>query len=230
MQERNSEELEYLEAHEISEILTRWKEARPDVLSGVFQANYKGLKNLAKKARKNLHRSDQGDTYNTTALVHEMYPRLMKGSAAGFESSRKFYQYFLQGMEFLLKDHYHKKSSKKNETQLSDELQVMLESGQGKQKSPFSNSEGDLQTCKKLELIIYIGEIIKSLESHNPIEMHVIKLKYWFDKTDNEIAEELDISPSKARTFLRIGKTLIRLELDEQELDLTALLRTDLEN
>jgi RNA polymerase sigma factor (sigma-70 family) len=204
------------EIGEITEILTKWNEAKVEALDEVFPKVYGNLKNLAKKARKTIGRTDPDDTYNTLGLVNEIYLKLRKDNSVGFISRRRFYAYCLLMMGNLLRDYYFKKFSKQRETRLLDNLQT----NQGDldseidnliNLSAFSDYENEYSS---IELAILFDIVLKKLEKKYPIEVEVIFLKYWLDKTDKEIADELNIKQNKVKDFERRGRISIRRMLD----------------
>lgn len=198
------------EIGEITEILSKWNEAKEESLDKVFPKVYENLKQLAKKARRSTGLSSSDETLCTTGLVSEMYFKLRKSKSLSFNSRGQFYALCLVAMRRILHDYYFRKISnnkKVSESEMAEgefeniiNLSVLKNSG-----NLFGNS---------LELAIVFDEILTKLAEQHPRKVEVVILKYWLDETDKDIARYLDTSEATVRGDLTRAAALIRYEID----------------
>jgi len=209
---------------EITEILSRWNNSDEDSLHELFPKVYEKLRTLAKRSRRDIGRIKPDETYSTESLVNEIYIELRKerkDKPLNFASRGKFYAFCILCMKTTLHDYYLRKSSKKNEVQINDEAgdsaetPTAAESAIAKQIS-FLSLETYKAFSDSLELSIMVNEVLSKLADAFPLEVEVIILRYWLDKTIKEIAEELNISEATVKTLDIKGRALIKFELDNK--------------
>lgn len=212
------------ETGEITEILSKWKEAKEESLDIVFPKVYSQLKQHARKARRKIGRVNPGETLSTTALVNDVYLKLLKNPNLTFESRAHFYVFCRVSMQHLLHDYYLRKSSKIREVAFVDE------SGESKSVEDLvdlSAVKDFSSSYNSLELSIVFDEALTKLQKEHPRKVEVVILKYWLDETEQEIAEHLNMSKSSVRRDLAMALALIRKLIDsnmksgaDQEFDL----------
>lgn len=206
------------ELGEITQILSKWNEAKIESLDEIFPKVYDNLRNLAKKARQTLGLVNSDDTYNTFSLVNQTYLKLRESKAVGFDNRRRFYAFCLLLMKHFLIDYYRKKKAKQNEQPLTDEIISVME-----EKSTLAVNDcinlsflgGYSGVLTKLELRILIENLLIRLEKTHPIEAEVIFLKYVLDLSTKEVAHQLGLKPSDVRDKETTGRALIRRMLTE---------------
>ncbi|HMS39803.1 MAG TPA: ECF-type sigma factor [Pyrinomonadaceae bacterium] len=202
------------EIGEITEILSRWTEAKEESLDIVFPMVYEKLKHQARKARRNIGRVNNDETLTTTVLVNEMYLKLRKNANLLFDKREQFYIFCRVSMQHLLHDYYFRKSSKKHEVVFIDEsdesrrvIENLINLSEFKDLSGYANS---------LELSIAFDEALSKLGEKHPRKVEIVILKYWLDETEQEIADILNISKSSVRRDLAMAIPLIRSVIDER--------------
>ena len=200
------------EIGEITEILSKWNQAKEETLDEVFPKVYENLKRLAKKARKDYGRTDPDDTYCTTGLVNELYLELRDSKSLEFKNRGKFYALCLLAMRRMLRDYYLRKSSKKNEMRLSIEIENRVENIIDLSPIRISSTA----TCTPLELTILFDDVLTKLAEKHPRKVEVIFLKYWMGETDEEIAKHLNLSVATVRRDCNFGEVLIEIEMDNK--------------
>lgn len=200
------------EIGEITEILSKWNEAKEESLDVVFPKVYSKLKQQARKARRRIGRVNDNETLSTTSLVNEMYFKLRKNPNLAFESREQFYVLCRVSMQRLLHDYYFRKSAKKHEIAFideSDESEMAIEN-----LINLSIIEDFSNSYDPLELSIAFDEALTQLEESHPRKVEIVKLKYWEDETEQEIAEHLNMSKSSVRRDLAMAIPLIRNLID----------------
>ena len=195
------------EIGEITQILSKWNEAKEESLDEVFPIVYKEFRRLAKTARRRTGRINSDETLCTTSLVNEMYVKLRKSEVLSFENSGRFYALCLLSMQNLLRDYYYKKSSKKHEVSFPDELF---------EDNLFYDS---------IESKIHFDELLAKLSEQHPKKVEMLRLKYEYGETNEEIAREFNISASKVRRDISNAEFALKREqaksIAEKAADLT---------
>ncbi|MCB1559594.1 MAG: sigma-70 family RNA polymerase sigma factor [Xanthomonadales bacterium] len=85
----------------------------------VFEHTYHELHTLARRL---MHRERAAHTLSPTALVHELYLRLYRGSRLDFESRDQFLRYARTAMAHLLVDHARRRNSQRRNGQVEPML------------------------------------------------------------------------------------------------------------
>ena len=200
------------ETGEITEILSKWKEAKEESLDIVFPKVYNQLKQHARKARRKIGRVNPGETLSTTALVNDVYLKLLKNPNLTFESRAHFYVFCRVSMQHLLHDYYLRKSSKIREVASLDE------SGESKGTIEdlvnLSAVKDFSDSYNSLELSMVFDEALTKIQKEHPRKVEVVILKYWLDETEQEIAEHLSMSKSSVRRDLAMAIPMIRKLID----------------
>lgn len=199
------------EIGEITEILSKWDEAKEESLDVIFPKVYSKLKQQARKARRRIGRVNPDETLSATSLANEMYVKLLKKPNLTFESREQFYVFCRVSMQRLLHDYYFRKSAKKHEVVCIDEPEAEIEN-----LIDLSAIKGSLNSVNSLDLSIAFDEALTKLEPKHPRKVEVVILKYWLDETDQEIADHLNITKSTVRRDLAMAMPLIRNVIDNK--------------
>jgi RNA polymerase sigma factor (TIGR02999 family) len=199
------------EVGEITEILSRWNQAKEESLDEVFPKVYENLRQLAKRARRRIGRTDPDDTLCTLELVNEMYIKLRESESLDFKNRGRFYAFCILAMQRTLRDYYMRKNSKKKELRLEPEIEKNFEDTINFSLIKISDS-----SLYSPELVILCEEILTKLAEKHPRKVEVIFLKYWLEETDKEIAEHLNISEKTVRRDFGLGEVLIKYEIDNK--------------
>ncbi len=202
------------EIGEITEILSKWNDAKEESLDVVFPKVYSKLKQQARKARRRIGRVNSDETLSTTSLVHEMYFKLRRNTSLSFDSREQFYVLCRISMQHLLHDYYFRKSAKKHEIAFigeSDESKTAIEN-----LINLSEIKDPSYSCDSLELSIAFDEALAQLKKKHPRKVEVVILKYWLDETEQDIADHLGMDKSTVRRDLAMATTLIRHMIDNK--------------
>ena len=87
---------------EITLLLGRWKDGEPDAFDELMPLVYPHLREVAAAY---VRRERNPDVIQATALVHELYLRLLNQKKAGWEDRRHFYTFSAKVMRMILIDH-----------------------------------------------------------------------------------------------------------------------------
>ncbi len=125
-----------------------------------------------------------GHTLQATALVHEVYVRLLGDSEQNFENRRHFFAAAAEAMRRILIDHARRKGSKKR----------------GGDRHALPISVVDLAEDHDPERILALDEALETLRSEDPRAAQVIELRFYAGLGIDETAEIMGIS---RRTVIR---------------------------
>jgi RNA polymerase sigma factor (TIGR02999 family) len=134
---------------------------------------------LRRMARARMARERAGHTLQPTALVHEVYVRLMAGEGAHFENRAHFFSAAAEAMRRILIEHARKKFSEKRQ---GARRKIELEETMAIQEPPEDE-------------LLALDEALTRLESRDRVMTDVLKLRFFVGLTVPETAEALGISP-----------------------------------
>jgi len=142
-------------------------------------------------AQRELRKERRGHTFNTTALVHEAYIKLVKHPPEGeWDGRHHFFGIAARAMRQILVNYAKKKSRKKR----------------GGKQTPVEFEEGIYLTEAKAEEIVALDEALDKLEKLNERQARVIECRYFAGYNIEETAAILDISPATVKRDWTIAK------------------------
>ena len=142
----------------------------------LFPLVYAELRNLA---RRRMADERAGHTLQATALVHEVYLKLLGAGAAPWASPRQFFFAAAEAMRQILIDHARARAG--------------LKRGGGRKRVPLGVL--DLATDERVPEILALDEAISRLEKEAPDVAAVVRLRFYAGLSVDETAEALGISP-----------------------------------
>jgi RNA polymerase sigma-70 factor (ECF subfamily) len=141
---------------------------------------YQELRRLAGGLMRN-ERSDH--TLQPTALVHEAYIRLLKGSKVDYKDRRHFYAVAARQMRRMLIDHAREKRAAKR--------------GAGAVKVELGEVDGS--HVVRREDVLAVDVALDDLEKLDPRAAKVVELRFFGGLTDKEAAEVLRVPVATTR-------------------------------
>ncbi|SRR5579864_3118034 len=180
--------------HEITQLLRAWSEGREGASGQLMPLVYDELHRLAQAQ---MARERPGHTLQTTALIHEVYLRLIDASNVTFPDRAHFFALCAQLMRRILVDWARAQGSLKRGGDLQpiqlDEALVI---------SP--DSEVDLAG---------LDDALKTLEAVDPRKSRVVEMRFFGGLTIQETAAALDVSIETVMRDWRLAKSWLRREL-----------------
>lgn len=147
---------------------------------------------LRKLAAAKLAREDPGHTLQPTALVHEVYLRLMGGeSCSTWENRQHFFAAAADAMRQILIERARRKATAKrggDYRRLEFEDRLFVEDGRSAQ-------------------LLALDEALSELEQHDPRAAQIVKLRYFAGLSHQEAAEIMGISRRTADRLWSLAKT-----------------------
>ena len=136
---------------------------------------YEDLKRIA---HRQLARLRPGDTFSTTALVHETYERLAPRGGNGIGSREHLMAYCARAMRQILIDHARERSA--------------LKRGGG--QAVLELQDQDLPDGSDPSALLAIDQILKQLEVHDPRLVRLVELRVFAGIEPAEIAVLMNIN------------------------------------
>ena len=172
-------------AGEVTRLLLAWKQGDREALEQLIPLVYGDLHRMA---RRHLGRERPGHTLQPTAIVNEVYLRLVgsdgnAGRGTTWQNRAHFFGAIARSMRRILVDHARAKTAKKRGGQGASTLldtTVMVE--------PRSVD------------VIAVDDALEKLAALDPEQARVVELRFFAGLTEDETAEALGIS---ARTVHR---------------------------
>ncbi len=159
-----------------------------DTLDSLFPKVYSDLKRLAANHLKN-ERKDH--TLRPTALVHEVYMVLKKQHSLDLGNRKRFLSIASWIMRRVLINYA---KDRKRQKRGGDVQKVPIDSVRELSAVRFGDRQVDY---------LALEEALNSLEGKDPRQVRIVELKHFAGLTNEEVAEELDIS---SRTVIRDWK------------------------
>jgi RNA polymerase sigma factor (TIGR02999 family) len=186
------------EAGEITVLLDEWARGAPGAVDQLTPLVYDQLRRLAQSLMRN-ERPDH--TLQGTALVNEMFERLLKMRKVALTDRAHFYTFAAKLMRRLLVDHARQFRAAKR--------------GSGFAKVPL---EAELAWVSASEAQdIDLSRAIDELQELAPAKAQAIELRYFLGCTVEEAAALLKVSPSTIDRDLRFSLAWLRDRLHKTE-------------
>jgi len=183
-------------ANKITEQLRAWsggkdKEASDALLKLVYEE-------LHRQARRYLSRERAGHTLQTTALVHEVYLKLVKQENIAWESRSHFFGIAAKLMRQILIDYARTKYRAKR--------------GGAKDKAPLENGLTVRISDTNFDLMA-LDEALTRLAAKEEHLANIVELRFFSGLSVEETAEVLRISESTIKRDWQMAKAWLRREL-----------------
>ena len=153
---------------------------------------------LRKIADGQLRRERKGHTLQPTALVHEVYARMVGGSSSDYRDRIHFLSTASQIMRRILIDHARMKSAGKRG---GGQVNIAID------ESRDASGEQPL-------VFLDLEDALEALEREAPRKARLIEMQYFGGLTAEESAEVLEIDVATVRRELRVAKAWLQRELE----------------
>lgn len=168
-------------SEDITSLLVEWSEGKREALDRLFPAVYDELHRAAKRY---FQRESSDHTLQPTALVHEVYLRLIDQKRASWKNRAQFFGVAAQLMRRILVDHARARRA--------------LKRGEN-QKLPLLDELITVQTDPPVD-VLDLDRALSRLEELDPEKSRMVELRFFGGLTVEEIAEVMGMS---ARTVMR---------------------------
>ena len=173
---------------EITLLLAKWKDGEPSAFDELMPLVYPHLRQVAAAY---VGRERNPDVMQATALVHELYLRLLNQKKADWDDRRHFYTFAAKVMRMILIDH-----ARGNQTQMR---------GGGAQRVPLSDDLPwvDIGSPELLDL----NRALDELSGLDTYKTQLVELRYFLGCTAEETASVMQISKATVDRDLKFVKS-----------------------
>ena len=182
---------------EITGLLKAWGSGDEAALARLAECVYPELRLMARRHLKN---ERQANTLQTTALVHEVYLRLVDVTKVEWQQRAQFFAMAAQMMRRILVDAARARGADKR--------------GGGAQK--VNLDETALLSSAADRSILALDEALTAFSAIAPRQAKVVELRYFGGLTEEEIVAALNISPRTVRRDWHLAKAWLLRELSHR--------------
>jgi RNA polymerase sigma factor (TIGR02999 family) len=168
--------------------------ARP--ASELFALIYEQLRELA---RQRMASERVGHTLQATALVHEVYVRLVGGNTVPWVSQTQFYYAAAEAMRRILIDHARLRGGPKR--------------GGDKRHVPLNNVLDLASEEHDASQILALDDAVSRLDQVSAIVAYVVRLRFYAGLTVEETARALGVSPRTVKREWTYGRAWLARDL-----------------
>jgi RNA polymerase sigma-70 factor, ECF subfamily len=183
--------------HEITLFLQEWKNGDETAVNRLFPLVYDELR---RRARNYLHQERVGHILQPTALVHEVYLRLVNLNQMKWENRTHFYAISAITMRRVLVDQAREIAADKR--------------GGGLQRITLDNLE--ISNEQKATDLLELDEALKNLAAIDERKARVVEMRYFGGLNQKEIAEVLQVTEKTVQRDWQFAKIWLYKELKEK--------------
>lgn len=185
---------------QVTELLKAWGQGDPQALEALTPVIYAQLRHLA---RRHMRRERTGHTFQTTALVHEAFLRLVDGTTVDWHDRVHFFAVSARLMRRILIDAARKRASTKRGGDWVREDHA----------SPVELDElVDAASSKSVQLCA-LDDALNALARIDGRRAQVVELRFFGGLTVDETATALGISPQTVLRDWRLARAWLAREL-----------------
>jgi RNA polymerase sigma factor (TIGR02999 family) len=179
---------------EVTALLLAWREGNESALETLMSMVYA---ELHKRARWYLKQERQDHTLQATALVNEVYLRLVDSSKVRWQNRVHFFAVAAQLMRRILVDFARSRNYQKR----------------GGGAHQVSLDQAMVVTADKSEDLVALDDALKSLAAIDERKSKVVELRFFGGLSVEETAEVLQVSPDTVMRDWRLAKVWLLKEL-----------------
>lgn len=175
---------------DITSLLIDWRQGNQDALDQLFARVYDELKEIA---HLHLRRERADHTLNTTALVHEVYLKLVDVQRIDWQDRQHFFAVAASAMRRILVSYARQHKAQKR----------------GGGEAPLSLDEGLIAASERADELVALDEALSRLALLNERLARVVELRFFGGLTIDDAAAVMDVSRNtlkrdwqKARAWL----------------------------
>ncbi len=185
---------------EITGLLKAWSSGDQAALTRLAEQVYPELRIMARRYMKNERRAN---TLQTTAIVHEVYLRLVEVTKVDWRERAQFFAMAARMMRRVLVDAARAQGAQKR--------------GGGVHRVNFD--ETAVLASEPERCILALDDALTAFAQVAPRQAKVVEMRYFGGLTEEEIVEALRISPRTVRRDWDIAKAWLLRELSRNEVE-----------
>ena len=181
-------------SEEITKLLKAWGGGNEDALLRLTEHVYAELRLMARRYMKD---EAQGNTLQATALVHEVFLRLVDVANVEWQTRAQFFAIAAQMMRRILVDAARTRGSRRR----------------GGIPPKVNLDESAILSSAPDRSILALDEALTAFSQVAPRQAKIVELRYFGGLTEEEIVAALKISPRTARRDWHLAKAWLLREL-----------------
>jgi RNA polymerase sigma factor (TIGR02999 family) len=182
---------------DVTELLMAWSAGSPEADTRLIEAVYRELRRLAARQ---LHRERDGHTLQPTALVNEVYLRLIGQAQLDWKNRGHFFAVASREMRRVLVDHARKRRAIKRNA-LAERVEAVLD-------VPDPRVEGDVD-------VLTLHEALTDLARLDSRQADLVELRYFGGLTIEEVGAVTGLSPATIKRELTSAKLWLRYRMQQ---------------
>ena len=182
---------------EITALLVAWRRGDRTSFDRLFPLVYDELRILA---RRQLKRAAGGPALNTTALIHEVYLKLVDQTRAEVHDRHHFFALAAKAMRHILVNH----------------AQSSLTEKRGAGRANLSLDEAEPVVHQEAAEVVALHEALDALNQIDPRKSRVVEMRYFGGLSIEETAEVLGISTITVNRDWRMARTWLIREMNRK--------------
>jgi RNA polymerase sigma factor (TIGR02999 family) len=175
-------------------LLTKAQQGDPKAADELLELVYQELRQLATRK---MAQESPGHTLQPTALVHEAWLRLVGSANSRFENRAHFFSAAAEAMRRILIDRARRRRTRRH--------------GGGYERVDLD--ESDLVAPQADDELLAVHEALHRLATEYPVQAEVVKLRYFGGRTNEEVAQILDISVSTVKNYWAFARAWLLQEI-----------------
>jgi len=182
------------ESTDATHLLVASRQGHKEALDRLMPALHDELRDIAHRL---LQKRPAGGQFNTTALVHEAYLKLIDQSAVEWNDQAHFQALSARVMRQILIDHFRKQQAEKR----------------GGGQATLSLEEGAIPVDERGDVMLALDEALHKLSERDARKGQIVMYRFFGGMTQRAIANVLDVSPRTVRREWRKAKAWLAHEL-----------------
>jgi len=184
----------------ITQLIIAWGNGDKDAIHQLIPLIYD---ELHRQAARYMRRENSGHTLQTTALVNEVYCKLIDQKNVHWQNRAHFFGIAAQLMRRILIDHARRRLCKKR----------------GGVAKKIVLDESSIVPQKQAGELIFLDKALTRLEQFDPRKSRIVEMKFFGGLTTEEIAEVEQLSTSTVEREWRKAKAWLYDEVEHGEME-----------
>jgi RNA polymerase sigma factor (TIGR02999 family) len=175
-------------------LLNALERGSPKAADELLELVYQELRQLATHK---MAQEPPGQTLQPTALVHETWLRLIGSQNPSFANRAHFFSAAAEAMRRILVDRARRRNTQRH--------------GGGYQRVDLADY--DLAAPQPDDQLLAVNDALEKLAQSRPVLAEVVKLRYFGGRTNEEVAQILDISLTTVKSYWAFARAWLLQEI-----------------
>ena len=176
-------------------LMSALEEGDPLAAEKLLNLVYDELRRIA--AGKMAHEAP-GQTLQPTALVHEVWLKLVGERNPTFKNRQHFFRAATEAMRRILIDRARRKLAQRH----------------GGKREHVDLGEVEIAAPEAEEQLLAVNDALEKLAVEHPVQAEVVKLRYFAGMTNEEISRLLDVSLSTVKNYWTFSRAWLLNEIE----------------